>query len=209
MACCSGWAGDVVAAEDDAVSALPAVRAARPHQRVADIRHNLAWLAGRRGDLVEAFRRFDAAERDYAALGLTGAGVFPDRSEALLAAGLTQEALALAERAVDELGASGDDVDLAEASMLVARAALLAGDAERAAVASPIATPLRAAGPRRLVGGGDGVAGRGPPPRRRGRAGRRRGIEAVIAAAAGSGLTAASTDARVVAAELAADRGDG
>ena len=41
--------------------------------------HNLAWLAGRRGDLVEAFKRFDAAEQMYASLGLTGVSVFPDR----------------------------------------------------------------------------------------------------------------------------------
>ena len=29
-------------------------------KRAADMRHNLAWLAARRGDLVESFRRFDA-----------------------------------------------------------------------------------------------------------------------------------------------------
>ncbi len=204
-----GWAGDVVAAEHDTVRALELFSRLGHTKRAADLRHNLAWLAGRRGDLVEAFRRFDAAERDYEALGLTGAAIFPDRSEALLAAGLTHEALALAERAVDGLEASGDDVDLAEASMLVARAALLAGDAERAAVASATATRLF----ERQDRGGwwaaatalqvearrrAGVAGRADVDR----------LDEVIDAAAASGLTAASTDARVVAAELAADHAD-
>ncbi len=204
-----GWAGDIEAAESDTVQALELFGALAYAKRVADVRHNLAWLAGRRGDLVEAFRRFDAAEAEYEALGLSGAAVFPDRSEALLAAGLTHEALALAERAVTGLNASGDDVDLAEASMLVARAALLAGDAERATIASATATELferqdrggwwaaatalqvdarRRAG----IAGADGLAR----------------LEEVIDATARSGLTAASAEARVVAAELAADLGD-
>ena len=47
-------------------------------KRAADVRHNLAWLAGRRGDLVEAFRRFDDAERDVrVARASTGAAISP------------------------------------------------------------------------------------------------------------------------------------
>jgi tetratricopeptide (TPR) repeat protein len=204
-----GWAGDVVAAEDDTNRALELFARLGHAKRAADVRHNLAWLAGRRGDLVEAFRRFDEAERDYESLGLTAAAIFPDRSEALLAAGLTKEALALAERAVDALGASGDDVDLAEASMLVARAALLAGDPERATVASLTATQLFESQGR----GGWWAAAAALHVEARRRAGVAGAadverIDEVIEAAAASGLSAASVEARVVAAELAADGRD-
>ena len=78
-------------------------------------------------------------------MGLTGAAMFPDRGEALLAAGLTEEAVALAEQAASDLRGQGDDVDLAETLMLVARAALLGGDDDRAARASGEATALFAA----------------------------------------------------------------
>ena len=54
----------------------------------ADMRGNLAWLAARRGDLVESFRRFDKVQQVFASLGLSGAAAYPDRAEALLAAGL-------------------------------------------------------------------------------------------------------------------------
>ena len=120
-----GWAGEIEAAETDTCNGHGIFERLGHSKRAADLRHNLAWLAGRRGDLVEAFRRFDDAERDYHELGMSSAAIFPDRSEVLLAAGLTREALALAERAVDDLRAAGDDVDVAEASILVARAALL------------------------------------------------------------------------------------
>ena len=98
-----GWAGEIEAAEHDTRNGLDVFERLGHTKRAADLRHNLAWLAGRRGDLVEAFRRFDEAERQYEQLGLTSAAIFPDRSEVLLAAGLSREALALAERAVDDL----------------------------------------------------------------------------------------------------------
>jgi tetratricopeptide (TPR) repeat protein len=204
-----GWAGDTEAAERDTIQALELFDRLGHTKRVADVRHNLAWLAGRRGDLVEAFRRFDAAESEYEGLGLSGSAVFPDRSEALLAAGLTQEALALAERAVEDLGASGDDVDRAEASMLVARAALLADDAARAATASATATALFEHQDR----GGWWAAATALQVEARREAGIADAedvarIEEVVDATARSGLAAASADARVVAAELAADRAD-
>ena len=204
-----GWAGDTEAAELDTARGLELFDRLGHAKRVADLRHNLGWLAGRRGDLVEAFRRFDAAEAEYEALGLSGSAVFPDRSEALLAAGLTQEALALAERAVEGLGASGDDVDRAEASMLVARAALLAADPERAALASATATELF----ERQDRGGWWAAATALQVEARRRAGIADAtdvtrIEQVVDATARSGLAAASAEARVVAAELAADRAD-
>ena len=204
-----GWAGEIDAAERDTCNALDVFERLGHTKRAADVRHNLAWLAGRRGDLVEAFRRFDDAERVYRALGLSGAAIFPDRSEALLAAGLTKEALALAERAVEDLEAAGDDVDVAEASILVARAALLAGDPQRAEAASAVSSRLFELQGR----GGWWAAAASLHVESRLRAGVADEhdvgrIEEVISAATESGLGAASAEARVVAAELAAERGD-
>ncbi len=204
-----GWAGEIEAAENDTRNGLDVFERLGHTKRAADLRHNLAWLAGRRGDLVEAFRRFDEAERQYDQVGLSSAAIFPDRSEVLLAAGLSREALTLAERAVDDLRAAGDDVDVAEASILVARAALLVGDPQRAADASALASELFARQDR----GGWWAAAASLHVESRLRAGIAddqdvRRIDDVISAAAGSGLGTASAEARVVAAELAADRRD-
>jgi tetratricopeptide (TPR) repeat protein len=203
-----GWAGEIDSAEDDTRKALALFEEHGWTKRAADMRHNLAWLAGRRGDLVEAFRRFDEAEHTYESLGLTGAAVFPDRAEALLAAGLSEEAVTLAEQAARELRDRGDDVDLAETLMLVARAALLAGDSDRAAGASAEATELFSAQDRagwwaaaaalnveaRVKAGSAGVTDTEL-------------IESVIRATGASGLAPACAEARLVAAELAAAQG--
>ena len=178
-------------------------------KRAADMRHNLAWLAARRGDLVESFRRFDEAEQVYASVGVSGAAVFPDRAEALLAAGLSHEALILAERSVQGLRAQGDDVDAAEALMLVARAALLAGDVDRAAAAAGEATAHFEAQGR--AGWWAAAASLRVEARQRAGVADQTDatlIDTVIAATEAAGLTAASAYARVIAAELAAARGD-
>ena len=95
-----GWAGEIEAAEADTRRALDLYERQGWTKAAADVYHNLAWLAARRGDLVESFRRFDDAQQRYESLGVSGAAVYPDRAEALVAAGLPHEALRLAERAV-------------------------------------------------------------------------------------------------------------
>jgi tetratricopeptide (TPR) repeat protein len=204
-----GWAGDVDGAETDTRRALELYDELGWTKWAADMRHNLAWLAGRRGDLVEAFRRFDETEQTYESLGLSGASVFPDRAEALLAAGLTNEALTLAERAAAGLHEHGDDVDLAEALMLVARAALLAGDNDRAASASAEATDLFAEQDR----AGWWAAAASLEIEARLRAGLADAtdaarVEDVIAATAAAGLAPACGEAHLLAAELATEAGD-
>lgn len=202
-----GWAGLLAAAEADTRRALTLYEQLGWDKGAADLRHNLAWLAARRGDLVEAFRRFDDAEGQYESLGLTGAAVFPDRCEALLAAGLTDEALVLAEQAASGLRAQGADVDLAETLMLVARAALLGEDNDRAASASSEASDLFSAQER----SGWWAAAASLNVEGRVRAGTAddgdvERIDAVIEATDSAGLAAACAEARVVAAELAAER---
>ena len=126
-----------------------------------------------------------------------------------VAAGLHHEALALAERAVDEPGRHGDDVDLAEALMLVARAALLAGDVERAAAASGDATALFEAQDR--AGWWAAAATLRVDARRRAGVADATDvarIDAVIAATETAGLGPATAEARIVAAELAPVLGD-
>ena len=131
----------------------------------------------------------------------------PDRGEALLAAGLTEEAVALAEQAAAELRAQGDDVDLAETFMLVARAALLAGDNDRAATASAEATALFSLQAR----AGWWAAAASLDVEARLRVGSADGedeerINAVIEATRAAGLRAC-VEARLVA-EVAAERGE-
>jgi tetratricopeptide (TPR) repeat protein len=204
-----GWAGEIEAAEVDTRRALHLFQSQGWTKWAADVHHNLAWLAARRGDLVESFRRFDEAEQVYNSLGVSGAAVFPDRAEALLAAGLTLEALTLAERSVESLKAQGDDVDVAEALMLVARAALLAGDVDRAAAAAAEAT-ARFEAQGRAGWWAAAASLRVDAHQRAGAADQSDAvlIDTVIAATKAAGLTAASAHARVIAAELAAARGD-
>jgi len=131
-----GFVGNIEEAATDTQRALDLFEEMGWHKRAADQRHNLAWLAGRGGDLVDALRRFDDAEEAYEKIGLTSESIFPDRCEVLTAAGLATEALALAEASARAFTDQGNDVDAAESLLLVARAALLANDPERALRAS-------------------------------------------------------------------------
>jgi tetratricopeptide (TPR) repeat protein len=204
-----GWAGEIEAAEADTRRALDLYERQGWTKAAADVYHNLAWLAARRGDLVESFRRFDDAQQRYESLGVSGAAVYPDRAEALVAAGLPHEALRLAERAVQGMRAHGDDVDVAEVLMLVARAALLAGDVDRAATAAGEAEALFETQGR--AGWWAAAASlRVEAHQRAGAADLDDAalIDTVIAATEDAGLTAASDYARVLAAELAANRSD-
>jgi tetratricopeptide (TPR) repeat protein len=137
-----GFLGDIDAGEKDTQRAHDLFQEMGWTKRAVDMRHNLAWLAGRRGDVVDALRGFDEALNGYESLGISGASVFPDRCEVLIAAGLFDEALAAAELSARGLDRLGDEVDLAEALLLVARAALLSANPERALAASERAAAI-------------------------------------------------------------------
>ena len=101
------------------------------HLLAAGALHNLGFLNGRRGDIPSALQWLERAEQAYRALGAPGrltSVLDADVCDVLLAAGLTVEARAAAQRAVDAMATAGNMVNLAEARLLLARACLAQGD---------------------------------------------------------------------------------
>ena len=92
------------------------------------VRHNLGWVAARRGDVPAALDWYDRVDAEYRAHGVPLALLLMDRCEVLLSARLGAEARTNATAAVAELEAAGLDADLAEARLLAAQAELLTGD---------------------------------------------------------------------------------
>jgi tetratricopeptide (TPR) repeat protein len=105
----------------------------------AEVRHNLGFVASRRGDVPEALRWFDLAEAQLRAHGQSGAPGLLDRCETLLAVRLVAEARRVATTAIAELDASGAAMDVAEARLLLAQAALLDDDPAEAAAQAALA----------------------------------------------------------------------
>jgi tetratricopeptide (TPR) repeat protein len=103
----------------------------------AKARHNLGYAAYMTGDLPVALRHYDEAERSFRELS---PGLLPalqlDRARALLAAGLATDAARQLDDAIPRLRQQRARQDLAEAEVVRAAAALLAGkigDARRRA----------------------------------------------------------------------------
>lgn len=92
---------------------------------VANVHHNLAFVAARRGDIPAALALYDATDREYRRLGWKRGVLQLDRCEALLSVHLVREARDAAELAVAQLEDSRLDADLAEARLTLAHAALL------------------------------------------------------------------------------------
>lgn len=99
---------------------------------LADVRHNLGLLAARMGDVPLALDWFARASDAAGGDAELDAFDLRDRSEALLRAGLVEEAIEAATAAVEQLRAGGASVALADACLVLAEAALAAGDAGRA-----------------------------------------------------------------------------
>jgi tetratricopeptide (TPR) repeat protein len=113
----------------------------------ADCRWNIGHHAARTGDLARALHIFGTTEREYRRLDVPRPALVLDRFELLAAVPLVREAADAADLAVHELHRRGLASDLAEALLAQARAALLAGDAERAAgVAAQAYTRFRRQG---------------------------------------------------------------
>jgi len=170
---------------------------------------NLGWVHALRGDIPPALRYLDMAESRMIELGSQVGSVLCDRAELLLSARLVTEARATAQRAVAEFEREGRRIALPEVRLQLAQATALDGDPaaalrharralrefsrqgrqEWAAWARFIVLTCRAAGEGR---------------HRITLAEVERSAQALIAA----GHRAAAIDARLLAAELALDRGN-
>ncbi|HEY0870718.1 MAG TPA: CHAT domain-containing protein [Acidothermaceae bacterium] len=128
------YLGRLGAAERDLRGGIELARAHGLHDLVTVMSENLGFLKLRRGDIPAALRLF--------AVALEGADTAPglvathDRAEALLIAGMPGEARESLERRVDDVEEAGFAVDLAEWHLLLARAALMEGEADIARAAA-------------------------------------------------------------------------
>lgn len=96
--------------------------------RTAMVHHNRGNLEARRGDLPAALAAFDEAAGRYRQAGLHPGLLSVERAEALLSAGLVVEARQAAEVAVTEFAQQRNAVDLVQARLVLAEAALLGND---------------------------------------------------------------------------------
>ncbi|GIF16963.1 CHAT domain-containing protein [Actinoplanes teichomyceticus] len=94
----------------------------------AHVQENLGFAHSRQGEVPAALRYFEEAERRYRALGVSVSSLLLDRAELLLAVRLAREAREAAEQAVAELTRARSGFKLPEGVLMVAAAALLAGD---------------------------------------------------------------------------------
>ncbi|MFC7341551.1 CHAT domain-containing protein [Saccharopolyspora griseoalba] len=131
-------------AEEDLAAAEEIFAAEGRSLRAGGCRHNRGCVAHRAGDLPRALRLFEQAQ----AIGLDES-VLPeamvDRGEALAAAGLTEQARVIMERAAERLEACGRSGRLAETRLALAGCALRAGD--------PVAAATEASAARRSFRG--------------------------------------------------------
>jgi tetratricopeptide (TPR) repeat protein len=96
------------------------------------VHENLGWIDTLRGDVPTALGHLDAAEQQFRALGSRLGFVLRDRSELLLSVNLLSEARQTAEQAVRQIAREGQRIVLPEARLVLARAAALDGDSDYA-----------------------------------------------------------------------------
>jgi len=124
--------GDLVGAESDLLAARKLhIECGQTHLLVG-AEHNLGLLAAYRGDIPEALRRFSASENLERMQTGSDISVHVGRCETLLSAGLFREAFEEATRIYHQHRRHGRGEDEAEARLVAAQAALLAGEATAA-----------------------------------------------------------------------------
>ncbi|MCO5970740.1 CHAT domain-containing protein [Actinoallomurus soli] len=127
------YAGRLGRGEADLRAALATAERAGLRHQAAMVRHNLAFVAMRRGDLARALALYDAVEPELAGAEERLCQLRVDRAEALIAARLPGEARVLLADTIDRLTAGGYRCDTADALLLLAHAELSDGDPEAAA----------------------------------------------------------------------------
>ncbi len=133
------YAGRLGRGEADLRGALAVAERAGLRHQAAMVRHKLALVALRRGDLPRALAIYDDVEPELAGVGERLCQLWLDRAEALVAAHLPDEARALLARTLDRLDGAGYRCDTADALLLLSYAELADGDPHAAA-----ATAVRA-----------------------------------------------------------------
>ena len=114
---------------------------------LAEVEHNLGWVAARRGDVPTALDLYDSSQERRRAQGVPLAYGLSDRCELLLTVRLVAEAREAAEQAVAELARGSMALETAEARLMLAETALVEGDFETAR--SEAETAARAFGRQR------------------------------------------------------------
>jgi len=123
-----GYRNEFAAAEKDLREAAALCEQLDLGLSVGFVQQNLGWISTQRGDVPAALDYLDLAEQRFRDLGSRLGFVLADRSELLLSVRLVSEALQAGEQAVREFEHEGQRIALPEARLLLARAAGLAGD---------------------------------------------------------------------------------
>jgi tetratricopeptide (TPR) repeat protein len=127
------------AAEHDLLHAEARYLEAGREADTALVRHNLGYIAALRGDVPAALVWYDQVSEQYLAAGRHPDILLMDRAEVLLSVRLVAEARRAAEAAVAEYASRRMAVNLAEARLILAQAALLEGDLEVAQAEAELA----------------------------------------------------------------------
>ncbi|NNF58194.1 MAG: hypothetical protein HKN04_08120, partial [Rhodothermaceae bacterium] len=130
------YAGDLSSAENNTLRARVLYERLGHESSVGITTHNLGFIAMRNGRIGEALQHFDAAESILDGLGQDLGELLTDHCEALMLAGLYEDAMAVAQRCVAEMVRDRMEVGLAEAQLMLSHAAFLAGDHEAAQLAA-------------------------------------------------------------------------
>src|SRR6266487_3609725 len=95
------------------------------------VHQNLGWISSLRGDVPAALHYLDQAERRFRAQGAPVGELLTDRCQLLLSVRLITEARQAAEQAVQDFEHQHLKIGLPEARLLLAQAAILDGQADR------------------------------------------------------------------------------
>ncbi|MGS0683947.1 CHAT domain-containing protein [Nakamurella sp. GG22] len=103
---------------------------------VAFIEQNLGWVDTLRGDIPNALQHLDRAEETLRRLGAQVGFLLEDRANLLVSVGLVAEARTIAREAATALEREGQRISLPDVRLLLARIALLDGDPESATMSA-------------------------------------------------------------------------
>lgn len=123
-----GYRSDFVAATRDLREAGRLCDELDLELSAAFVRQNMGWIDTLRGDVPAALAHLDDAEQRFRSLGSRLGFILRDRSELLLSVNLLSEARQTAEQAVRQIADEGQLIALPEARLILARVATLRGD---------------------------------------------------------------------------------